>query len=882
MHPCILVAILLSAPALALAQAEDASFAAEMERAANAMETGRHAEAGQAYERALAAAQSDAERAHATWGLSRALEATGDRAAAMEALKYALELRPETPPAGDAAAGVAPWLASCLQHLAFLAERAHDDDLARQARVRLIEVIGADSPQASDALLGLARAERDAGEIDRAIQRLQEMLAADAHSGRHSQARGMLAQLLTEAGRHDEALTVARAASDPIRAQMLTLVAGSLMDAGEAAKAGEVAREVLDEVPNHPQAARLLYRSARQRDELPALRDELQAEAEERGSESAIRLLAQIATWQDDPASAVRWYRRLTQLHPDDPDLLVELGNAALEAGRHDVAEEALRAARELAPNHRGASLALGELLVRQDRTDEALELFKAAVEYDPRNVTSVRSLTQVLTRHSLHHAALETFEEARRIAEDDTLLAFETASTLKDLLRYEDAAREYLRAMEVREIPARSVGHQLERLVTDELAGEAVLGEIEAWADRTDPPAEARLTLARVLLTAGRNERAVELLEGVREAASEIAQLAREAQLRGDGELALQLYPLALSLDLTPDQAAEVALRMARLQHEKGAWRVALQTLESTRALHRRPEALLMRARILQYEARRLDEAREAWQQLLATAGEAPRYASAARRGLADWLFAMGKLDEAERAYAELLPGGRADDREHPRGLDLPPLPPGFSMPRDVFDEIIGAKPGDEDADPGWAMLRMAEISLRRGELDEARERFWAVTRDYPHSDRANDALQWLAFISENLRGERRTEQSFLQALGLRDRGETADAEMLLLEIAGTRGESLADDALLLLGELRADEDPRRAADTWLSMAERFPESLLIPAALMRAAQIMLDELDDVEGARDALRKIAEEHPDAAVAHQARSKLDLLPSPRS
>jgi TolA-binding protein len=176
-----------------------------------------------------------------------------------------------------------------------------------------------------------------------------------------------------------------------------------------------------------------------------------------------------------------------------------------------------------------------------------------------------------------------------------------------------------------------------------------------------------------------------------------------------------------------------------------------------------------------------------------------------------------------------------------------------------------------------------LAEISLRRGDLDEARERFRFVLDAHPRSDWANDALDRLAFMRDNLDGEGSAEARYFEAVALRDRGDGRMARDLLLEIAGTRGEPLADDALALLAEIAAEQgDARKAADRWLSVAEQFPESMLAPRALLRAAALLRDELEDAPAAAAALTRITEDYPDSAAAHQARAQLELLPPPRS
>jgi TolA-binding protein len=131
---------------------------------------------------------------------------------------------------------------------------------------------------------------------------------------------------------------------------------------------------------------------------------------------------------------------------------------------------------------------------------------------------------------------------------------------------------------------------------------------------------------------------------------------------------------------------------------------------------------------------------------------------------------------------------------------------------------------------------------------------------------------------MRENLDGEGGSEARYLEAIGLMERGEAAMARDLLLEIAGTRDEPLADDALIALGEVRLMQgDARAAVETWLSLPERSAESMLGPGALLRAAEVLRRELADDSGAAEALRRIVAEYPDSAAADEARSELELL-----
>lgn len=214
------------------------------------------------------------------------------------------------------------------------------------------------------------------------------------------------------------------------------------------------------------------------------------------------------------------------------------------------------------------------------------------------------------------------------------------------------------------------------------------------------------------------------------------------------------------------------------------------------------------------------------------------------------------------------------------PRWEELPPLPHGFMMPDGAAAPSPPSRTGPLTA---RAALRMAEIALRRGDVEEATRRFRYVADEHVDTQWANDALERLAFIQENLGGQGGAARRYFEALALRERGEERMARDMLLEIAGTRGEPLADNALMVLAELRAEQDdPRAAAEGWLAVAERFPESLLAPRALLQAALVQRDRLDDPDAAARTLQRLVDDYPESAAAYEAREKLVLLPRPQS
>lgn len=879
----------------AFAQDNAATYSALLTTAIEQGRAGKMTEAVATFERALAAAADDDQRAQALLLLATAYRNADDEVAALTALERALALQEPT-----------PWVVRCLQELTTLAGRRDRPELVRQAAERTVALLGPEAPEAAVAVIELAQAERRAGNLEAAIARLQTLLTVGDITAAHVQAREMLVQSLCAGGRRDEALAVARAAvNDTRRARLLMLVAWAARDADDLSSADAIAREVLALMPDHPQAMELRYEVAARRETVPALVAELQAQVEGDAPEPALRFLARIAGWEDDSVALVAAWERLAELRPDDADVHATLGRMAVEVGDLERAERALRRALEIDPRHGEAARALGEVLVHRGQTDEAVALLRSSGGYDPRDLEAARALGQELSRWSLYHEAVRVYEEARQATGEEHALAWEMARALIAMLEYERTAGELLVALDAGELPPRIIGRELERLATDEIAGPAVLTTMDAHAAGELSDA-ARIGLGRAYLAVGRREQALELLSGVTGAGSEIAQIARESEFRGETEAAADLYAVALAAGVPSEERGEVARELARLEAARGRWREALSALDAE-AAGDDPRALMLRAELLLTHARRPDEAAQALERLATLVDEQAGLSGPLWQMRAECLFRQGRLDEAEAAFLELLadartPHGGPEPEIFPPSfgtpINQPPAPSGRLAPDDVpppppFEQITPRRipPGFEAlpgmaptitaapaGEPALAALRLAEITLRRGDRVAAEERLRLVAQAWPDSDEANDALGWLAFLRDNADASEQAWEHYLRALVLLDRGEIDEAEDLLCAVVAIRGEALADDALIVRAETATwAGELTTAVDLYLMVVERCPESLWAPEALLRAARLLRDALGDPARAAEVLRQLVDGYPTSAAARQARSELELL-----
>lgn len=167
--------------------------------------------------------------------------------------------------------------------------------------------------------------------------------------------------------------------------------------------AGEVLRltgEVLDLVPEHPEALRLagIAHAAAGRHDLA--RDALQR-SHDRNPDDALVLIdlgnAQQRCGEQDAARAS--WRKAAQLAPGHPMPPWNLGRSLQLEGRTDEAIDLLSQAAELAPDFMPARILLGDALVHAGRFDDADTHYRQALWHNPACGDAWRGMANIRTR---------------------------------------------------------------------------------------------------------------------------------------------------------------------------------------------------------------------------------------------------------------------------------------------------------------------------------------------------------------------------------------------------------------------------------------------------------------------------------------------------
>lgn len=131
--------------------------------------------------------------------------------------------------------------------------------------------------------------------------------------------------------------------------------------------------------------------------------------------EAAIKLMQQGKLREGVPI-----LETLLQIHPEDPEILLNLGMALSDLAELDRAIELLKRRTELMADNANGWTALGVALQRNGQTEDAAKALTRAVELDPQNLAARRNLASALGKQGRHAEAESHFRRALQIQPDD------------------------------------------------------------------------------------------------------------------------------------------------------------------------------------------------------------------------------------------------------------------------------------------------------------------------------------------------------------------------------------------------------------------------------------------------------------------------------
>jgi tetratricopeptide (TPR) repeat protein len=198
-------------------------------------------------------------------------------------------------------------------------------------------------------------------------------------------------------------------------------------------QARRVLQEIIDKYPKYADAWEWMARL------------ELQMGEPGRAVETALRGLGQnpedrqlllvkaLAEKESSPASAALTLKGLADQYPDDLDILIELADAQVRAGRAEQAVEALRQrlSRFTGPARRRCEIVLAASLYKDERRDDAKVLFQSLMQAEPDDPVPVITLAQLLGQEKRWRELNQLVTQWRSAHPDDTVTTGALAGAL-------------------------------------------------------------------------------------------------------------------------------------------------------------------------------------------------------------------------------------------------------------------------------------------------------------------------------------------------------------------------------------------------------------------------------------------------------------------
>lgn len=373
-------------------------------------------------------------------------------------------------------------------------------------------------------------------------------------------------------------------------------------------------------------------------------------------------------------AAAEAAYANAARLDPESFRWVHLLGVVQQSTGSWEEAKSSFSRALEIRPDDVPARVRRGQVLMELDRPDEARRVFEAVLSADPDVALARYFLGQIALQEQDWQRAAEHFEAVKELQPRASVIHYPLSRAYQGLGRSEDARSELeeIGSEEVRladplvaELPELSSGAAayVRRAARAQVDGhlEAAVEEYRRAIGADPENVEARVGLGGVLAELGdldealeQTRRALELDDSQLQARYNLAGLLR---MKDQPEKAVPAYRRALELD-----AGHVPslLGLARAHAAAGDDAAAAEAYGRAAEADDAPQILLEWAR-LEVGRGNLEQAVEL--QGRALEGDLPenlRVGALLRQ--AEWLVAVGRLDDAVGAYGAVLDEAPSD----------------------------------------------------------------------------------------------------------------------------------------------------------------------------------------------------------------------------
>lgn len=564
---------------------------------------------------------------------------------------------------------------------------------------------------------------------------------------------------------------------------------------------------------------------------------------------------------------AFQIYLQLYQTHQDHLVLIDRLKQVCSILGRQDIRTGIITA--QLGRDSLNAALLveLGDALYKNKENDKAFAAWEKAVSIDPSDLLIYKITASTLLENRLFEAAAETYKRARGFFKNENLFIREAASLYTFQKDFKKATEEYLLFLKFNPAEFEFVQKQIGSFPNDYATNTQVIGVLKAGLTRNpDNHFLHQLILDahfRNLDYASAYEQARvidELIGAKGKERLKFAQLAFNNEAFKTAEKAYTEF-IEDFADSPEKPVAEFGL--ARAFEKLGSGLVFYSSNDSVSALKE-----------LSYNSRAI----EAYSKLLKTYHGTQWAAEAYFRIGEIKLYRFFDIDGAIESYQKALiafPQTRLKATILFQIAEAYATKGNLSLALDQYGQVLKVFSKDR-AVRDRAKFLVAEAMFYQLDFDSTQALLSSISEPQ-EGFFVNDALGFILFLSKGVR-EKDVLTEYARAAFLKKQNKASEAALIVSSaLADHPGTKLADDLLLMEGDLsRITGEGKKAIDRYAQVVS-MPESPLADVAQMRIGEVFEHDLKDIRKAVEAYTRLLVDFPKSIYIDVVRKKIRIL-----
>jgi tetratricopeptide (TPR) repeat protein len=550
---------------------------------------------------------------------------------------------------------------------------------------------------------------------------------------------------------------------------------------------------------------------------------------------------------------AVAVLDRMREQYGNDPRLTDQYKQAYKQAKLYPELEKIIRDELAKAPGSALLLSELGEVRFLQNDEAGADSLWNRALAAGRGDEMTYRFIADIRLRYGLYDSAIDAYLLGRRTLGKETLYALELASIYEAQRDYGKAVNEYLALLAESPDKVGIISTRIRGLVEDVEDSEEVIKAVNTRLKATPGRTDLYELLGDIYIKLGKMDKALENYKTI------------SAKLGDDGQ----------SL-----------IRFATRAYDSKAYFAAITAIDEYFRISKeeafRDMATLLMARA-QMAAGQYDPALA---NFLALAKGSPDYRIKDEAGYAAGVIYSrhkGDCDSALQTWETMLMSARDPMMQNGARVETAVchIKMGdYARAESLLTIVASTKIPDPRIES--AIFLLGELSFYRGDFKTADQIFRQLVRQYPTSDRSNDALARIDVIS--LSGGAEDSSIFLglfaRAMKANMMGQSAQAAAILSDTV-FEDSPIAEQAAFYAGVARSTAGNKEGAiAAFRGYIEKYPDGFYTDRAYLEMGDLFQLDPATHPDAREAYNKVLELYPTGPVTEIARQRLRQLEVP--